>query len=156
MATAKVAFTSASNRKMEAEDQRENYLYSAGDKAHNQVYHHELVRRVALGLKPVARIVLVKGEDGTALTEPYPNVGFVCVSHPAGVRLMLVYVPGTSLAQYWDVEAVQAQYAQAQALFVPPKEPIYDMLEALAEEDMDEPLIGLLYGYPVEETLATM
>lgn len=80
----------------------------------------------------------------------FPNIAGKWFHNRWGMDVLLLYVPETRLVNYWDLDHVKGQYKGA---FTPPSEPIEVFLEDLANERMPYKLIGLLFGYPVEETL---
>ena len=73
-----------------------------------------------------------------------------------GVKCLLVCKIGATLSDYWDCDTICGKYSKAsttpftKSLF---ETSIHTMLCDLANETSSLPVIGLLYGYPVEETL---
>jgi hypothetical protein len=78
---------------------------------------------------------------------------------PEGVKLKVDYTPGSTLADYYDITDIMAQYDK-EGLQDEAKEiydytmQIDDMLRDLIDGDLPLSIVGLLYGYPIESTIA--
>ena len=74
-----------------------------------------------------------------------------------GVSVLLVFTLQTVLLDYWDLRAVHQDYAASGLIVSFPDVRIrFPLLEQLSNETLSLPTIGLLYGYPVAETLRTL
>jgi hypothetical protein len=72
------------------------------------------------------------------------------------VRCALVYWPDATLAQYWCTDEVRFEYTRAGV--APPPVSAFGthvrvFIPGLGNEVIGYSLIGLLYGYPLRETL---
>jgi hypothetical protein len=141
-------------------DQYCNYLFRGGDLQHNEDDPWELIQRVADGVKPTAVIVLVnlrKKEQKKVLAR-CEALGLYCttLTNRWEIKCLCVCKKGATLAEYWDYESIACKYERASVS--PPCKRVFDgtvssFLHDLANEDLGLPEIGLLYGYPVEETI---
>jgi hypothetical protein len=142
-------------------DQQENFLFRGGDLDHDKDDPFELLHRVSSGVRPVANIVL----DNLSRCER-KQVLKQCVTlclysrvlvNRWGVDCLLVCKPEATLEDYWSYDCVRQKYTAAQ-ISVPERsffiEPVSRFLVGLSNEVLSYPKIGLLYGYPVEETIS--
>jgi hypothetical protein len=144
-------------------DQQENYLFRGGDLDHDKDDPFELLQRVSSGLKPVANIVLVnlsrrQREQVMKQCGALSLHGRILVNR-WGVKCLLLCKPEATLNDYWSYDGVYQKYAAARV--TPPGrhcflEPISSTLADLNNECLSYPEIGLLYGYPVDETIALL
>lgn len=153
------------------EDMAENFSYVLGDWYHGNNDLVELVDRVRRGVKPMASIVL--RENNTTYFSERPlekaarEMGMSCqfVSIRSKIisrRVGVVFQPLTTLSKYYPPDETIARY-QAVGVRLG-KELFYTPLETFArglahedfQADVKLPLVGMLYGYPVQETLSAL
>lgn len=147
-----------------AEDVEANYEYRCTDRADPV----ELLQRVCNGTKPMATMLLRTGREiriaSKTLVDTCKALG---LDHEpffmhGGRREAAIFQVGATLGQYYDQEAVLAQYKEAGIVLDPAifTTPIGRFARGVITEELPEavkfPIIGLCLGYPVAETIALM
>ena len=79
---------------------------------------------------------------------------------PAGVRVKVDWIPDSHLSDYYEIPRIASQYTQAGLQNEADDISTYlhtsvdDMVRDLVDESLPLSIMGLLYGYPVESTIA--
>ena len=146
------------------EDTETNYEYRGTDRTDPV----ELLQRVCNGVKPMATMLLRAGREiriaCKTLVDTCKALG---LEHEpffmhGGRREAAVFQVGATLSQYYNQEAVLAQYKEAGIVLDPAifTTPISRFARGVITEELPEamkyPVIGLCLGYPVAETIALM
>lgn len=159
--------------KLTKEDQNYNYLFRGGDTDHDKYDPIELIDRVEKGLKPVAEILLMNWNEELVFEKlRESSVDFVLLKNRWSFDVVMVFRPKSYLGDYWSFNDVLITYTSyglydrkpdfsGGRTFVGLLEssflrPIESFVEKLANEFLDKSLSGLLYGYPIRETLEEM
>lgn len=141
-------------------DQYENFLFRGGDLQHNKYDPWELLQRVADGVKPAASIVLVNlcTKEQQEVLGQCEALGlfYTAMVNQWDVECLSVCKKGATLADYWDYDSISSKYQSAG--MKPPCRCVFEsavssLLHDLVDKYLSLPEIGLLYGYPVEETI---
>lgn len=124
-----------------------------------------LIYRVCTGVKPVATILMrcpkkIHATQKSVLVATQ-KVGLGCQTYfgRTGRREAVVCQPSATLAHYYDPDAVVARYGEAGITL--PKDIFSTPLRCYGRglvneqfpEDIRLPLIGLCFGYPINETI---
>jgi hypothetical protein len=145
-----------------AADQAENFLFRGGDWDHNKDDPYELMERVRDGVKPVADIVVLNDPVRLrAARRRFRSEVYMTpiVRNEWGVDVIMVCKSETAtLADYWDLARVMDAYRNAKSNGVDDirqafNQTIVSLLPELRDETLRISIIGLLYGYPVSETI---
>ena len=125
-----------------------NISFRQGDRLHSQWTADEeailIPQLVSDRQKPVGLTVSDKGSHLS----------------PAGVRVKVDWVPDTYLSDYYDIPKIASQYTQAGLQNEADDISTYlhtsvdDMIRDLVDESLPLSIMGLLYGYPIESTIA--
>ena len=125
-----------------------NISFRLGDKLHSQWTADEeailIPQLVSDRLKPVGLTVSKTGSHVS----------------PAGVRVKVDWIPDTYLNDYYDIPKIASQYAlaglqdEADDISTYLHTAIDDMIRDLVDESLPLSIMGLLYGYPIESTIA--
>ena len=139
---------------MNAQERAYNYLFRGGDLQHNLNDPYELMDRVASGVKPVASIW--RSADHTKYCSTRGLLTFTKTNRWGGRPVEVYKHKDATLSEYWNLKELVVIYkgkVRKATLAKVLKQPIREMMDQLAEETIPFWHIGLLYGFPPEETV---
>ena len=151
-------------KRLTSEDAEANYVFKDTDRTDAV----ELLQRVCRGVKPMATMLVRVGREIRVSTKTLVDTcKALGLEHDpffmnGGRREAAVFLPGATLAMYYDQEAVLAQYGEAGIELDPAifSTPISRFTRGVITEEFPEamkyPVIGLCLGYPVAETIDLM
>lgn len=153
-------------------DMAGNHAFAQDDWDDDHAGPVELIDRVRKGVKPMATVLLRDGDvtrfSERVLDKACQEMGLSCQvvrvrSRAHKPRLVaVVFQPMKTLCKYYPPEETIARYQSAgvtlcKSLFHTPLE---NFARSLASEDFQAdirlPLVGLCFGYPVQETLCLL
>lgn len=112
----------------------------------------DAIKRVYQGKKPLTSLIDQK------IVNIAKEMGLTVVTSKNGpITVSYIWKPGSKLNDFWDPEHVIMQYKAGD--IKPPDKKIFNLsFEKLLDELTQENIVytGLLYGYPIESTIALL